>query len=477
MHNMLFTVAAGQGGLVGFADAFSGVNFANLTGFALDTSGIFSLGLFHGLVFSLPFSAPVLICIYRFLVEGTIAGSLATAGTILGQICFLSFILGNFRSIIQFWYTAEPFLACAGFAITFKIAADFFSGPGQNKVRSIGNFNSFQFAAKSKIPPEMVSIFGLNFLLMFLNPAMPATSSRIVLASGALLPLTESFQLSSVYNFGFFITAAFCISVLWPIVFLGFIQFLNRGVAFTGTAATTVMGILGGTGSQTSPATQVSQSSYSFQPRFLTFLIVGCVISGALHYSWRLFTQYPVEAVLSQPGLSFSTREFPSFDSNIRHRDKNLPVDRHTPIEKMNARRTLSGRPSLSEEQKSDAYFKFNSFFVNGLEQNFENNLIASRTTGNSGTDLRRNYDEIDYLQKVKQQFNETSYLLDTQDTGTSLNVGPRNLENNTKGKPKFSYIRELVEPSMGRSATENPFLHDELQIYGVLLGGTAQKS
>jgi hypothetical protein len=212
------------------------------------------------------------------------------------------------------------------------------------------------------------------------------------------------------------------------------------------------------------PNTQsgISKGSYEnvVQPRFLTFLIVGCLISGALQYSWRLFTQYPLEALQSsQVGTGYSlvgfptAREFPSFDSNIRHRDKNLPVDRHLPIEKMNARRTLSGRPPLSEEQKSDAYFKFNSFFINNLEQKFENKLISSRQIA-----APRNYQEIDYLQKLKVQFESQEHH------GIDLT-----LENNTKGKPKFSYIRELIDSNS--SSTFNQFLHDELQIYGTLLG------
>lgn len=453
MQNMVFTLAMNT---VGFAESFTGTTFANLTGFALDTGSAFNLGLFHGFVFSLPFSAPILICIYRFLVEGVVAGSAATLGTVLGQICFLGFILGNFRSLIQFWYSLEPVLALAGFAITFKLAADFFSGGGgKAPQRSLGLSSSF--ASKDWLQP-----LGLNFLLMFLNPAMPASSSRIVLSSPILTGLTEGFQLSSAYNIGFFITAGLAISILWPIVVFGCIQIVNRGSVFIRLAGTNLFS----RGTGTAPELR---STLTVTPRFLTFLIVGCVISGALQYSWRLFTQYPVEAVLSQPGLSFSAREFPSFDSNIRHRDKNLPVDRHTPIEKMNARRTLSGRPPLSEEQKSDAYFKFNSFFVNGLEQQFENTLIRNRTRIPGDGRVIRTYDEIEYLQKVKQQWEQSVATLETQGLPASY-VSPT-LQNNTKGKPKFSYIRPLIsQNSIGDVSVPNPLLHDELQIYGALL-------
>ena len=72
-------------------------------------------------------------------------------------------------------------------------------------------------------------------------------------------------------------------------------------------------------------------------------------------------------------------REFPTQDSNIRHREKTLPVERHLPIERINLRRNLSGRPPLNEEQKSDASTKYNSFFLNKIENIFENFKIRSR--------------------------------------------------------------------------------------------------
>jgi hypothetical protein len=472
MENWILTLSSVDLGLtasVGFAESAVGMG---TSGANLGSSAL-SLGLFHGFIFSFPLSAPILICIYRFLCEGIRKGSLAVAGTILGQICFVSFLLGGgaTRPFVQFWYTTEPFLALIGFAISLKLATDFFSGRASG--RSMGNFGGLGNTWNMR---ESVSIAGISFLLMFLNPAMPATSSRILLSSPLFPSLGANAQ---VYNFGFLITAALSLGILWPLIFSATIQLVNRGKILFDT------GILAARGNplfafskdgNSESATSSSRGSYEnvVQPRFLAFLIVGCLISGGLQYSWRLFTQYPLEAVLgngSQFGTGYSlvglpnAREFPSFDSNIRHRDKNLPVDRHVPIEKMNARRTLSGRPPLSEEQKSDAYFKFNSFFINNLEQNFENTLISSRL-GQFQSQIsprqQRNYDEIDYLQKLKTQFEGEGF----KDQSLSLNLS---LENNTKGKPKFSYIRELINSNS--SSTLNPFLHDELQIYGTLLG------
>lgn len=103
-------------------------------------------GIFHGLVFSSPFSAPILISIYRFLIEGPISGLLSTFGTVFGQLAFFSFlrsgmggpsswnsehngILGAYlSSFLSFWYTFEPALSLLGFLISFKIATDFWTG-------------------------------------------------------------------------------------------------------------------------------------------------------------------------------------------------------------------------------------------------------------------------------------------------------------------------------------------------------------
>ena len=489
MENWVFTLSSVNLGLtapVGFAESAIGV-----AGFNLGSSAL-NLGLFHGFIFSLPFSAPILICIYRFLVEGIRKGSLAVAGTILGQICFVGLILGGgaTRPFIQFWYTTEPFLALLGFALSLKLATDFFSGRGSlgsPYSRSMSSFSSSR--GNTWNIRENLGIAGINFILMFLNPAMPATSSRILLSAPNFPSLGDGFA-PLMYNFGFIITATLSIGILWPIVCKVGIQLINRGkilfdtglLAARGNSLFTFSrdGLRGGSVDPT-VSSQARGGSYEnvVQPRFLTFLIVGCLISGGLQYSWRLFTQYPLDAVLnssSQFGTGYSlvglpnAREFPSFDSNIRHRDKNLPVDRHVPIEKMNARRTLSGRPPLSEEQKSDAYFKFNSFFINNVEQKFENKLINSRLGPfKSGITPRqqRNYEEIDYLQKLKTQF-ETENL-GSNNSSPASELLELKLENNTKGKPKFSYIRELINSNS--SSTFNQFLHDELQIYGTLLG------
>lgn len=175
-------------------------------------------------------------------------------------------------------------------------------------------------------------------------------------------------------------------------------------------------------------------NSEFFGPRgvnnFFVFCLLGLGLHGSLQYTWRFLTYYPLEfapigsrsamniiasetteaKVLSlenglaepnqmatrlfdsvNPALSLRegstgsertpppykqgvlTRQFGTQDSSIRHREKTLPVERHLPIERINTRRTLSGRLPLKNEQKSDAYIKYNSFVFNKFENFIEN--------------------------------------------------------------------------------------------------------
>lgn len=511
-------------------------------------------GIFHGFVFSLPFSAPLLICISRFLIQGFIPGIIALLGTLLGQLSFFFFICSNFRGLLSFWYSLEPFLALVGAILAFCFATNFWSEGGLSfgsSFRETTNDNFWnKFAGKifglslfSRISNstgffatggktsfgislvQNLKIFSFNFLLMFLNPAMPSTSTRVIFSSPLLFG-----QYNLFYILGFIGTSIFAIGLIWPLIFSFGIQIIQKGGYFVSQQNIWSNEIAGNlfspeknqSSQNNSSATQerkkinnfLSAISFNWTPsakasRFLSFLIIGCVLSGTLQYSWRLFTQYPLEAIISaKPAYSTSSllentkldssfsnaasekssqnegisleergnlqgvnqtknpsllREFPAFDSNIRHREKNLPIDRFLPIEKMNARRILSDRPPLTEEQKSDAYFKFHSFFINSLEKYFDNKIIFSRLPEKQN----RSYYQIQYLQQLKNQFTENKNT-----KGTLLrNKGfepllARPLENNTKGKrPQgFSYVRDLVSSE----STDN-YMHDELQIYRAL--------
>jgi hypothetical protein len=187
-------------------------------------------------------------------------------------------------------------------------------------------------------------------------------------------------------------------------------------------------------------------------------------MSGGFQYSWRLFTQYPA-SFIAREGQTAWVREFPSFDSNIQHRDKNLPLDRHLPVDKMNSRRVLSGRPPLSEQQKADASLKFQSFFLNSLEEKIETNLLKYRSKTENGSSSSS--DISSFLLMLKSQGRSFSFF-DSNLQDLSSRFSPRVLENNTKGKPKYSYIRSYPvnsEKDMGLKE----ILHDQLQVYSAL--------
>ena len=529
---------------------------------------ILFLGVFHGIIFSLPFSAPLLICFRRFLLDGFKMGTVALTGTLFGQLSFLFFIFLGFRPLIQFWYLFEPFLAFLGMSLALKLATDFFHqknwresqvnatartsddfSSGLSSRQSGGSF--FDFLAgfgkrsyqiinaflpkKGNLPSQFspeIRIFCFQFLLMFLNPAFPATSTRLILGQdlldgfwgGASFAAGGGFHFGFTYAIGFIFGSLLCVSCFVLILHVLFVQLSEARVAITqsGTAPE-----YRGDRSFFSAAKLLQFANPLFLNKAFVFLIIGCILQGTVQYSWRLFTQYPLDfigwqttenisekasspvslgsgsvldttASYQRSATSFQ-REFPSFDSNIRHRDKNLPLERHIPVEKVNARRTLSGRPPLNEEQKSDAYLKYNSFFLNKIEQSIEDAKIRFRTPNVHV----RTYEDMNQLQKMKERYLkaqalESGYSMATSQLGSSplqlevpyLLTKAHPLENTTKGKPKLSYIRELIEKralaparsaglkngshgttAFAQNATSQDtlYVHDDLQIYNAL--------
>ena len=492
------------------------------------------LGLFHGIVFSLPFSAPLLICFRRFLLDGFKMGTFALGGTLFGQFTFLFFIFLGFRPLIQFWYICEPFLAFFGMSLALNLAIDFFhqknfgleetsfhkfagdmnenySSSFFSKIQSFlklppGNiFETFFTRTFGNIPgidsnSARMKIFGFHFLLMLLNPTFPATSTRLILGQdlldgsfsrSGLGSIPGPAQFSFFYCLGFLFGSIFLVSFFVLLFKFCFVQLSALALSPAGLRSAPRDGI---------PQEKGSQNIFGnslFLNKVFVFLIIGCLLQGTVQYSWRLFTQYPIEFIgwksfskADENKPLFSSlniaREFPSFDSNIRHREKNLGVERHVPVEKINTRRTLSGRPPLTEEQKSDAYLKYNSFFLNKISQAFEDSKIQFRTP-----DFHlRTYEEIHQLQKMKQRFLKAQSLLSGYKNSilpekmfSSVSIPSevitkaRPLENTTKGKPKFSYIQELLDKTSGSfgrgtdsSANQEDFyLHDDLQIYNAL--------
>jgi hypothetical protein len=311
---------------------------------------------------------------------------------------------------------------------------------------------------KTNLFQNELVIFFCSFFLMFLNPSMNSTGSRVVLAAGSLFD--QSSITSLPYIFAFVATVFVLVLFLWPLLITLIISkgsITDRFSRFSGL--TEGMGVSASAGGYPQPIQFISEA----RP-LVSFLLVGCLMSGGFQYSWRLFTQYPA-SFIDREGQTAWVREFPSFDSNIQHRDKNLPLDRHLPVDKMNSRRVLSGRPPLSEQQKADASLKFQSFFLNSLEEKIETNLLKYRSKTENGSSSSS--DISSFLLMLKSQGRSFSFF-DSNLQDLSSRFSPRVLENNTKGKPKYSYIRSYPvnsEKDMGLKE----ILHDQLQVYNAL--------
>lgn len=418
-------------------------------------------GFSHGFVFSAPFSVPILICLGRLLLEGFFAGFFAVLGSVVGYFCFFGFLLngtGLTRNLVAFWYTAEPFLAFLGFLLCFKIATDFMSGNRRQSLSIRGGSGNANFWAATSVN------FLFSFLLMFLNPAMNSTATRVLLSAGGFFDSVDFFSFS--YLAFFSGTVFLFVLVIWPFFLILSIAKGNLADRF-GRFLSLTEGL-----SVFGKVDQNSVQMFSEARPFVSFLLIGCLMSGGFQYSWRLFTQYPA-SFIDRQGQTAWVREFPSFDSNIQHRDKNLPLDRHLPVDKMNSRRVLSGRPPLTEQQKADASLKFQSFFLNALEERLENQILKSRSKirdiadqksfveNQSGTQLT------DFLFMLKSQGYSFSFF-DFGLTDSDNRFAPRPLENNTKGKPKYSYIRSY-QVNTAKDIGLKDVLHDQLQVYSAL--------
>lgn len=448
------------------------------------------VGAFHGLLFSVPLSAPVLLCVRHFVHDGFKKGSIAFLGSIVGHTSFVILMCFGVRPVIQMWYALEPVLAVLGMSLALRRGTYFYneSGVALSGVKSSSISNS-NLTSSWGIPNKNIFVF--QFVLMFLNPQVPATFSRMLLSEDLLdslaWPILKGGLASSFFlckegglsssptglvcvgasvsremvlsNAGYIVAFGVCSFVLIAGVSTVVRSMSEGRVSFVKEES---LGLLRGLCRKVSVALERKKVN-----ELLVYGIIGCVLQGSIHYTWRLLTHYPLEFVPSVESVSgplgglCSPREFTSFDSNIRHREKNLPVERHLPIERMNARRSLSGRPAFSEEQKSSAYVKYTSFFLNSIEKYIENSKIRvqDRVAGRLGG--------ASALEKLRKRYSSARSSDVTGESGQR--VGPLELsEHTTKGKPKFSYIRTLfAAEGVNRGERRGKeFLHDDLGVY-----------
>ena len=509
------------------------MNFFQIASFGIHEN--FFMGIFHGILFSLPLSIPFLISLRYFLLKGLSFGFSSLFGILCGQLVFFVILCSGIRPLILLWYSVEPILAFVGVGLTFQLATDFYHQKkffDINVAESVGNKGEISllsmpssivawaspllgsgaelrsvkasqsiaepplslqiFNRFGNFPLEKIKIFFFQFCLIFLNPVFPALSTRIILTQDILA------HFSLLYTSGFFIGSILCV-VSFLFLLQSFYLLFTRWKPLVHSRIRSIF---------------FSIDTFSqFVNNCFVFGIIGLLLHGSFQYTWRFITHYPFEffsiPIRSDsttgpnsgnsfgleegfaPGLGVATprpnvratldikrvpyfreflREFPTQDSNIRHREKTLPVERHLPIERINLRRNLSGRPPLNEEQKSDANTKYNSFFLNKIENIFENFKIRSR-------------------ENTRTKLMQEAELVETSGGLSNPNMREATLAlqtNKAKGKPQFSYIRHLFykqltpDYSVGQvhapyrdlSSHEialNPYIHDDLSVYYAL--------
>lgn len=321
---------------------------------------ILNTGLFHGFFFSLPLSIPMLICFRRYLLDGFSLGNYAFAGTLLGHLSFVYCTVEGIRPIIYFWYPLEPLLSLLGFALSLKVATDFFSQrrfvfdgtlgaledssayamnpwptlpnlswenlTGSPLPRPLERFfeilfglweNFIQLSAFGGWPKPIrtsfqrlqsffqrhlgPSIFTFQFFLMWLNPASASTLNLLFFEHELLAGLSNS-QESPIFLFYTlaFIAGAviFCSLSLFVIS-----QIAGRSFSFFIPGLSQANSVRGAESVQnwlkglTGFNEALAQKRFKILNKFFTFLILGCLIQSSLNYSWRLFLQYPVELI------------------------------------------------------------------------------------------------------------------------------------------------------------------------------------
>ena len=447
------------------------MNFFELDVSYFRSNESFFVGLFHGSLFSLPLSIPSL-----FLISSQSPFLVGFSALLMSVFVFFGLMCHCPRPLLQFWMSAEPGFMLLGLYMLSRIRQRSWPHsllPSQLSTSGLGEKPEARSQKWAESLSQILLFLLPQILFVFFNPVFPAMLSKILVSQDILEHITHSYFLG-------FVTSALCFFTLHKILYIFWLRCAERGPQVLQAILRQFQWrnlVFFSTQSDGSPNTEKNQNSEfhldlnvggrmkTFTAQVSSFCFLGLCIHGFLHASWRIFIQYPLEFLpspsstkLIQSGAktSFLGREFPSFDSSIRHREKNLPVERHLPIERMQSRRTLSGRPAFNEEQKSDAALKYNSFFLNA----FEHFCLDAQ--------LNRREGQI-------QSWGTQAGSHQTSDQTTVL-------ENTAKGKPKFSYIGHRIFGALNtmdhvstgdKSTILKPglsYLHDDLSVLQAIL-------
>lgn len=234
---------------------------------------ILGLACLNAFFFSISLSPPLLIAFRTLVFQGIPAGIASYLGIGLGQICFLVLIYSGLTSIVDFWYSFEPFLFILGCGLSLTLLLHFYNqslyfDQSRKKINR-GDFrNLFQIA-------------GIQFLLILCNPSV----STFHLVS---FPINQS-----VYTLLYFL--------LFFICFFGMTFAFHYGILFSLEQLSKFATYVPVKGS-------IFDTKAPFSNRVNNFVcLLGSILifASLTQYQWRLFFQY-----VDGPTEILSTRKF-----------------------------------------------------------------------------------------------------------------------------------------------------------------------
>jgi hypothetical protein len=346
---------------------------------------------------ALPFSPPLLICLRRVLIEDFRSGIASYLGTAVGYTFFLSLLLFGFREFIQFWYDWEPAFFLIGIILTSKLLITFYN----------------ESVYKDDLPTtlrrtnqELISLGVIQVGLVFCNPVNLFHTPQFLIDNELL-----GFASPVFYLFSFFISFVFV--SLGSGILLCFLRdsLISIPAKFTRKAN-----------------------------QLIVISSLSLIFAVTTKKTWHL-VYYPLENLypLFQNADSFlpfdfskinGLRKFIVPDTNIRERDRNLPVLRHFPMESLKQRRIWADKEPFTDTQMKDLYFRFHTHSINRLGDLIQKTKVTQRTPFLD----RTSKEQLEHLIEIKESY---------QDLKKQRKIMPEILLNRGKGLPFESYIEK----------------------------------
>jgi len=406
-------------------------------------------GLTHGFFLTFSFSSPLFLCARTLVHEGLVRGLIAYGALAASTVLFLFCIFSGQVELLQVWSDWEPFLYGFGFFLTLQVTVNLLRGPRQ-----------FSF-------PFLISTIVFGSLC---NPPLILPVTRFIMR-GEMLNVNSFPYLIGVFigllGFGMLGAVVGLRSFQWFILYVSnakpkVAQLVSTAFAFIPKTFSTGESLSGSSnpgfesqdprsatdnGLRSSIMWDFSPQSQALALRrasnFLLVLNLGLLITGCTQYTWRAFVQYPFE---------FTTyykmqRQFGVYDTGIRYRERNLPVSRHNPVDRYIQDRSLNyldekgenTQPPLTLLQQNEIYLRYKKHIFQRINQFFINRRITFRTPH----ERLISSDQIHTMRAYQSMYGDKNEALSMSNSG---DIRFKELKNNIKGLPKFSYVRPSTD-------------------------------